>query len=308
MMKIRKLLPFFMVMLCMTIFMFPMNAFAASDSEPPTVTAKMTGNVLRIEASDNDTGVEAVYVDDNRINYRVDSALEIDPREYHAGNEKISVYAVDFAGNKSEIVEVDNPYYSNPTAQTPTESGLADGQPFTPDGTGTVIDNITDPSGKEFFTIQTPDGNVFYLIIDRSRDENGVYLLNAVTEDDLTSLAKEGDGRGGTSAVPTPVPEPQPQPTPDPQPEPTPEPQPEKESGGLGTIFLVLLIAAGVGGAGWYFKVYKPKQEAAFMSDDDDMDEDDEDEDGIDFEDEMPESEDGYSDDEDTEDYDENEE
>ena len=301
--KIRSRIAFFAVMLCMTVFIFPLSAFAASDSEPPTVTAKMTGNVLRIEARDNDTGVEAVFVDDNRINYRVDSALEVDPREYHAGNETISVYAVDFAGNKSEVVTVKNPYHSayvepEPTPE-PSESALP---PFTPDGTGTVVDNITDPSGKEFFTIQTPDGNVFYLIIDRSRDENGVYLLNAVTEDDLASLAKEGDGKGNTSgAIPTPEPTPQPEPTPEPQPEPTPEP--EKESGGIGTILLVLLIAAGVGGAGWYFKVYKPKQDAAFMSDDDMEDDEDEGEGEIQFADEQPETEDGDSDDEEPDDY-----
>lgn len=38
--------------------------------------------------------------------------------------------------------------------------------PLTPDGQATVLDNATNEDGKEFYTIQTPDENVFYLIID----------------------------------------------------------------------------------------------------------------------------------------------
>ena len=54
-----------------------------------------------------------------------------------------------------------------------TESGdagpIATFDPFTPDGTGTVVDTATDADGKEFYTIITPDEHVFYLVIDRQR-------------------------------------------------------------------------------------------------------------------------------------------
>ena len=43
-----------------------------------------------------------------------------------------------------------------------------DPKPFTPEGTGTVLDNATDQDGKEFFTITTADEAVFYLVIDSS--------------------------------------------------------------------------------------------------------------------------------------------
>ena len=46
------------------------------------------------------------------------------------------------------------------------------------------------------------------------------------------------------------------------QPDPEPE-QPEDTGGNMGTILLVLAIAAVGGGAGWYFKVYRPKQQRA---------------------------------------------
>ena len=103
-------------------------------------------------------------------------------------------------------------------------------KPFTPDGTGTVVDNATDEDGKEFFTITTPSENIFYLVIDRQRTENNVYFLNAVTEKDLLALAE---------ADPEPeVTEPVVQPEPDPEPVHEPEPEPEKDTACCGQAFL----------------------------------------------------------------------
>ena len=56
--------------------------------------------------------------------------------------------------------------------------------------------------------------------------------------------------------------------TPEPEPEPTTEPEPEKKSG-LGSLFLVLAIFAIGGGAGWYFKIYRPKHQQAAAPEDD---------------------------------------
>ena len=41
----------------------------------------------------------------------------------------------------------------------------------------------------------TPDENVFYLIIDKQRDSENVYFLNAVTESDLMALAQKRHGQ-----------------------------------------------------------------------------------------------------------------
>ena len=80
---------------------------------------------------------------------------------------------------------------NEPVAETePPAAEETTTKPFTPDGTGTVVDNVTDEDGKEFFTITTPSENVFYLVIDRQRTENNVYFLNAVTEKDLLALAE----------------------------------------------------------------------------------------------------------------------
>lgn len=129
-----------------------------------------------------------------------------------------------------------------------------DPQPFTPDGTGTVVDNATDEDGKEFFTITTADEAVFYLVIDRQRSAENVYFLNAVTVADLMALAELGP----EPEAPPPVQEQEPDPGPDPEPEPEPE-----KSGGAGMLLAALAVLALGGGAGWYFKIYRPKQQKA---------------------------------------------
>ena len=132
-----------------------------------------------------------------------------------------------------------------PADPLPTEPN-----PFTPDGTGTVVDNATDQDGKEFFTISTAEEAVFYLVIDRQRETENVYFLNAVTVADLMALAESS----GEPAAPEPPPEPEQEPTPTPEPEPVPE-----KKGEAGPLLLALAVVVIGGGAGWYFKIYRPK-------------------------------------------------
>lgn len=165
-----------------------------------------------------------------------------------------SFTTVAYAGGGEKIPE--------PTA-APAPEPTRQPNPFTPAGSGTVVDNATGEDGKEFYTITTPDENVFYLVIDRQREQENVYFLNAVTEKDLLALA-EKSGKADESPAPTQPVAPKPEPTS----EPTPAPEPEK-SGNMGMlIFVVLAVLAG-GGAGYYFKIYRPKQEQAASADDD---------------------------------------
>jgi len=133
-------------------------------------------------------------------------------------------------------------------------------RPFAPSGTGSVIDNATDGDGKEFYTIKTPDDNVFYLIIDRQRNTDNVYFLNAVTEADLLSLAKIPDRPAQVVTEQPVIPTSPEQETP---------PAPEQDSGGnMGMLILVIAVIVIGGGAGWYFKIYKPKQDKLSVEDD----------------------------------------
>lgn len=170
--------------------------------------------------------------------------------------------------------------------------------PFTPEGQASVVDHATDGDGKEFYTFSTPEGNVFYLVIDRQRDSDNVYFLNAVTEADLMALAEGGSVESSISesAVPEirvcicreqcaegwadvscPVCRENPveckgKAAQAQIPEEGGETQPEKKesSGNSSTIVFVLLAVAAVGGAGYYLKIYKPRHD---LDDAEDLDE-----------------------------------
>ena len=177
------------------------------------------------------------------------------------------------------------------SAPVETEAEPETQNPFTPDGTGTVVDNATDEDGKEFYTITTADESVFYLVIDKQKTSENVYFLNAVTVDDLLPLAKQGE-------------EPAEEVTPEPEPEPTEpveevtEPEPEPEAKKTDSPLLSLLLIGAVvligGGVGYYFKIYKPKHEAPDLEDD-----------YCEYEDEGPEEIAGEPEDEDTPPWDE---
>lgn len=164
-----------------------------------------------------------------------------------------------FAQGGEEFMDGTGGYDPNPPV---TEEPEAEPNPFTPEGTGTVVDNATDEDSKEFFTITTPNENIFYLVIDRQRSGENVYFLNAVTEADLMALAE--------IAEEPPVPETEAEPEPTPETEP--DPAPEKKSN-PGMLLLVLGLALIGGGAGWYFKVYRLKQEKAVGPDEENAEE-----------------------------------
>ncbi|MGX8702210.1 CD1107 family mobile element protein [Caproiciproducens sp.] len=146
-----------------------------------------------------------------------------------------------------------------------TDSSLTSGTSsastvFTPAGTGTVVNTATDEDGKEFYTITTPDKNVFYLVIDRQRNGDNVYFLNAVTE---------------TSAKSSSAP----------------------QSNNMGMLVLVLAVVVIGGGAGYYFKIYRPKHQKAESEDDFDYADENGSDDADNLEsDELPEGENGDGD------------
>ena len=75
-------------------------------------------------------------------------------------------------------------------------SGDLSGKALTPDGNLTLVDDITQGNGegnKQFLTVQSKNGNYFYLVIDRSGDKENVHFLNLVDESDLLALMEDGD-------------------------------------------------------------------------------------------------------------------
>ena len=286
------------------VFLFSTAEMINANANQPIVMAWINGESLHISVSGGQRGIDTVYINNSRVNYRVGGSFNVPLRSYAGTGEFIRVYAIDLAGNLSNTIVIENPFYVAPsfipaipfvtprppsesttvpltqiqnTSQPPTsQSGIpTSGNPFTPDGTGTVVDNAVDGDGKEFFTVATEDGHDFFLIVDRQRRDNNVYLLNTVTEEDLLSLARSS-GNVNQSAIPTPAPTPAP--TPNPQTTQNSETETSNNSGNTGSIITILILVLGVGGAGYYFKIMKPKQEASNTDHDENVDEDDEDE------------------------------
>jgi hypothetical protein len=248
----------------------------------------LTGDTLHIAVTDK-TGGENRTLELNLSNYA------------KPGDEYVTVQATDKDGRMSDAIRFKNPYYAPRTdtgsdgdadspvpsdggnpVETPKQSESAvpeETKPFTPAGRGEVVDDVTGEDDKEFFSIVTEDGNVFYLIVDRQRTTDNVYLLNAVTENDLASLAKPGDGMI-SSVVPTPSASATTETKPEPEPKSEPE-APAKPGGtGSGAVIFVIIAGLAAGGAGYYFKILRPKRLAAETDDDggeyeDDIDEND---------------------------------
>ena len=190
-------------------------------------------------------------------------------------------------------------YYTGESAETtpePTEEPATggmepEGQPLTPEGNATLVDDYY--GDKQLITVTTKAGNYFYILIDRANEdkETAVHFLNQVDEADLLALMEDGEvqetpavctctekcqaGAVDTSCEVCAVNMAE---CAGAEPEVEPEPEPEEEkSGGMGALALVLVLAMlGGGGAFAYIKFIKPKQASKASADPDDYDFEDE--------------------------------
>jgi uncharacterized protein HemX len=136
---------------------------------------------------------------------------------------------------------------------TATVEEETDTTPLTPEGNSNLQDDSTSKN-KEFITVQTKNGNYFYLVIDKDRADNNAYMLSQIDEGDLKEFLAEEEEAEPEPIVTTVAEE---------STQEEPEPEKQEPKGGMnGMTFLILAAAAG-GGAFYYFKVLKPKQEQA---------------------------------------------
>ena len=192
-----------------------------------------------------------------------------------------------YAGGGDEYIEPTEQWEElDPVEETPALT-VEPGEGFTEDGNLVTRDLLYDKhTNKQFITVQTSGGNTFYIVIDYDKpvDEDGeqyqTYFFSIVDEADLLA-AMEAAGMEvpdcactvkcaaggintdcpvcavnmsecvGTKAEPEPVDEPEPA-----------DPEPEQKSN-TGTVLLILAVALIGGGAGWYFKIYRPKHQKA---------------------------------------------
>ena len=121
---------------------------------------------------------------------------------------------------------------------------------------------------RQFITFKTKSGKTFHLIINYDEEGQNVMLLTEVSEDDLLNMVeakeKPKEEVKKIEEVPLPTEATKEEPVKE-------EPKKKEESKGGGLyIFLGLLVMAVIG-AGYYFKIYKKKQEES--EDDEDYDE-----------------------------------
>ena len=202
-------------------------------------------------------------------------------------------------------------------------------EPLTPTGNLTLVDDIlqesnsetpdaeeaddtsadtpAQPENKQFITVQSKNGNYFYLVIDRSGETENVYFLNLVDESDLLALI-ETDGEEDAAPVciceekcvigrintdceicaynisdcvgeePEPV-EPEEPETPEAPVEEPSDTQEEPQKANSAILLLVLIAVLGTGGFVLYKKFIQPKKQASQRPDPDDFEYDDTDED-----------------------------
>ena len=195
------------------------------DTTKPTLNAAVSDGLLSIQVHDTDSGAKAVYVNGYEFTDLTNGTLNIRLQQFDAGYEYFTISAMDNAGNMSEVYKTKNPYYKDPaddSDENPAEQLPVSAEATKPgNATGTVTEHtVTDSNGnttsqtsladqkkqamaeadaaekgedtkaesgqgKEFYTIQTASDKVFYLIIDRNGEEEMVYFLTEVTENDL---------------------------------------------------------------------------------------------------------------------------
>ena len=123
-----------------------------------------------------------------------------------------------------------------------------------------MLDDKTGDGTKEFLTIQTKNGNTFFLVLDRSSNTENVYMLSMVDENDLAEFLDETKTEEAPQVV---IPETEVPAESETESETGSEPvQPEEEGGrNTGALLAAGVLATGAIGAGYYFKVVKPKKE-----------------------------------------------
>lgn len=159
---------------------------------------------------------------------------------------------------QTEVVPEQTTETEIPEAEKPSQQ--TDATPFSVPGNGQLVDDKSEDDTKQFLTIQTKNGNTFFLVLDRSSNTENVYMLSMVDENDLAEfLDKEKEEP--QVVIPTVIPETTEEIKPS---EPEKEAETEKETEAKGNpnpAIAAALLAAGGIGAGYYFKVVKPKKD-----------------------------------------------
>lgn len=187
------------------------------DKTAPTLNAAVNEGLLTVMTYDTESGMKNVYVNEYSFEPDENGIVSIRLQKFDASYQYFYVYAIDNAGNASQVYTILNPYYKAPVPEgeeeedtkDPAEDLPDDGdKDVTPPSTGDVT-SVTDEDGndisqevkmKQFYTIVTKDGQQYFLVIDMSpayTDDDGVdvtrgngtvYFLTSVSNDNLLNF------------------------------------------------------------------------------------------------------------------------
>lgn len=348
------------------VFMDEKKEIRIFDRTAPVVTAGFNDTLLHVEALDDLSGTAGAQVNGLLFTTLENGKLDVRMEDVLLTYKQLAIRAYDYAGNFSDPVVLDNPYYAAPTATPkptakPTEEAtskptakptkkptgstataepeatrepvtlatseptadvtqypyqypyataepvvivitpepvvtpepevrteyvpIGPGQPFTSDGNMQTLDVLySAATNKQFITVQSRNGQTYYLVIDYDKpidEENELYetyFLNLVDDRDLMSVLSEEE------VVPTPTPEiiyVTPEPTTPPQPTAAPTAVPEekeKKSLDVSSLLPLLLLLIAGGGAAFYFMKKKNNAPRSRMLDESSFDDEEEDE------------------------------
>ena len=250
------------------------------DKTKPVLNAAVNGGLLSVQAQDSDSGVKAVYVNGYEFTELTNGVLNIRLQEFDTGYEYFTVQAMDMAGNMSDIYRVKNIYYRT-EADDEEESVLPeDAKPTDPTDAKADVTEYDDGSKKEFYTIQTDSEKVFYLIIDKSGENEQVYFLTEISERDLLNVTSDTKQTlpQNNAVIESAIPDDKKDEDVDVEEllekeenaddisteseDETIADKADEQNGNSIVVYIIMALAAAIGiGAGYYFKVYKKKQE-----------------------------------------------
>ncbi len=171
-----------------TVFLTVTTAGMLAMSVPVSAFAEEIENVAEIDPNELLTEDELPEDAEIREDERVEGVIYV----YDADGNLVPVQEILDDGTP-RVPETEEPVTEDPEPETITDNPEQEG-PLTPDGNLTLIDDYGDKptSGKQFITLETKSGAVFYLIIDR--DDNGtetVHFLNKVDESDILAYMED---------------------------------------------------------------------------------------------------------------------
>ena len=141
----------------------------AKGMEKPTLNAAVSDGVLSIQAQSGDSVIQKMVVNGYEFDDIWNGTLNIRLQQFDASYPEFTIQAADQDGNGDSGTEL-------PVSAVPTDPGSA---------TAKVTEYENNGQGKEFYTIQTASEKTFYLIVDRDGENENVYFLTEISENDL---------------------------------------------------------------------------------------------------------------------------